>query len=44
MSPHTESTSQKGYGVYAGELTPYLPDARVLRFTEVDIIVKDSAP
>ena len=34
----TASTAQKGYIVYAGDLTPDLPHARVLRFTEVDSI------
>ncbi len=36
------STAQKGYIVYAGDLTPDLPDDRVLRFTEVESIVRDS--
>ena len=35
--------ARKGYVVYAGDLTPDLPDARVVRFTEVDTIFKDSA-
>ena len=32
------STAQKGYIVYAGDLTPELPDAKVLRFTDVSSI------
>ena len=31
-------TAQKGYIVYAGDLTPDLPHARVLRFTEMNSI------
>ena len=34
------STAQKGYVVYAGNLTPDLPHARVLRFTEVEEIFR----
>lgn len=34
------STAQKGYIVYAGELTPDLPHAKVLRFIEVEKIFK----
>ena len=34
------STAQKGYIVYAGELTPDLPHAKVLRFIEVENIFK----
>ena len=37
------SAARKGYVVYAGDLTPDLPDARVVRFTEVETICKDSA-
>ena len=33
-------TAQKGFIVYAGNLTPDLPDARVLRFTEVGRIFR----
>ncbi len=36
------STAQQGYIVYAGDLTPELHDARVLRFTEVSSIFRDS--
>ena len=36
------SSALKGYVVYAGDLTPDLPDARVLRFTEMDLVFKDS--
>lgn len=34
------STAQKGYVVYAGNLTPDLPHARVLRFTEMEKIFR----
>lgn len=36
------SSAQKGYIVYAGDLTPDLADARVLRFSEVDSIFRES--
>ena len=34
------STAQKGNIVYAGDLTPELPHARVLRFTDVEKIFR----
>ena len=33
-------TAQKGYIVYAGDLSPELPHAKVLRFTEVKEIFR----
>ena len=36
----TASTARKGYVVYAGDLTPELPDASVIRFNEVEKIFK----
>ena len=36
MHLNAASTARKGYVVYAGGLTPELPDASVLRFDEVD--------
>ena len=40
----TASTARKGYVVYAGDLTPELPDASVIRFNEVDSIFQESKP
>ncbi len=38
------SSAQKGYIVYAGDLTPDLPDAKVLRFNDVSSIFEMKDP